>query len=169
MLQTATLETPKARLPAVEMPRVRAATPDDFPQILQMCRSLHEENGISHVDWTHVAGVMMNGINGEGAIIGVIGEPGKVEGMIYLQMSRFWYSTDTFLEELFNYVRPEFRRSNNAKALIDFAKSAANRFDVPLLIGIISNHRTEEKIRLYQRRLGEKAGAFFLYNAKTGR
>jgi hypothetical protein len=39
---------------------------------------------------------------------------------------------------------------------------------MPLLIGVLSNSRTEAKIRLYKRHFGEPAGAYFLYNARTG-
>lgn len=168
MLHVETTETLRGAPSADEMPRVRAAAPEDFEQIMRMCRKLHEENGVSNVDWTMVAHKMMQGINQDGAIIGVIGDPGALRGLIYMQMSHMWYSQDTILEELFNYVLPEHRRSNNAKALIDFGKTCSDRLGVPLLIGIISNQRTEEKVRLYRRRLGPPAGAFFLVNARTG-
>ena len=86
--------------------------------------------------------------------------------MIQLSISEYWYSDHKLLEELYNYVRPEHRRSNNAKALIEYAKYCAREMDLPLLIGVVSNERTAEKIRLYRRRLGEPSGAYFLYNAK---
>jgi hypothetical protein len=38
-----------------------------------------------------------------------------------------------------------------------------------MLIGVLSNHRTEGKVKLYGRIFGDSAGAFFLYNAKTGK
>jgi hypothetical protein len=39
---------------------------------------------------------------------------------------------------------------------------------MPLVIGVISNIRTEAKIKLYERRL-PKAGAFFVYNREYAR
>ena len=39
---------------------------------------------------------------------------------------------------------------------------------IPLIIGVLSNQRTEAKIRLYERQFGAPAGAFFLYNVHTG-
>ena len=36
------------------------------------------------------------------------------------------------------------------------------------MIGVLSNHRTEAKVRLYERQFGKPSGAFFLYNARTG-
>ncbi len=164
-----TIDTPeKASASPVEMPRVRAATMEDFEQLLDMCAALHEENGVSNVDWDMVMQTIADGICNKGATIGLVASGDEIEGMIYLQISRMWYSQSPIIEELFNYVRPEYRRSNNAKALIDFAKRCSTHLGVPLLIGVISNERTEEKVRLYRRRLGPPAGAFFLVNAKTG-
>jgi hypothetical protein len=40
--------------------------------------------------------------------------------------------------------------------------------EMPLLIGVLSNHRTEAKVRLYERQFGKPTGAFFLYNGSTG-
>ena len=90
--------------------------------------------------------------------------------MIYLCLRQYWYAKDgdVHLEEFLAFVRPEFRKSNNAKALIEFAKSSSDRLGVPLLIGIVSNEKTAQKIRLYRRRLGEPAGAYFMYGSKTG-
>lgn len=157
------VETP---IQANKFPRVRSAKPEDFQRIMVLCRQLYQENGATLVDWPAVEAMVMDGINGFGACLGVIGDP--VQGMIFLRISKMWYSSEMILEELFVYVDPEYRQSNNASALVEFAKSCSHEFDIPLLIGIISNKQTKEKVRLYQRRLGAPAGAFFLYNGKTG-
>lgn len=150
-----------------KFPRVRSAKPEDFQHVMVLCRQLYKENAAVSVDWPAVEDLIADGINSFGACLGVIGEP--VQGMIYLRISKMWYSKDLLLEELFTYVDPEFRSSNNAKALVDFAKKCSDDFNIPLLIGIISNQQTVAKIKLYKRQLGEPAGAFFLYNGKTGK
>lgn len=99
----------------------------------------------------------------EGAIIGVIGTSDNIEGAIYLLIGEFWYSTDKHLEEFFNFVRPEHRKSKHAQGLIAFAKELSDD-SLPLLIGVISTERTAAKVRLYRRQLGEPIGAFFFYN-----
>lgn|SRR5262245_22897374 len=152
----------------VDLPLVRAATPDDYPKIMEMCRELYGENGALTVDWPTVELVIMNGINGNNAVIGVIGPPGNIEGMIYLQIGVMWYSQENILEELFSYVAEPFRKSKNSEALIAFARACSDRFKTPLLIGIISNKRTEAKVRLYKKQFGKISGAYFLYGAKTG-
>ena len=167
--QTETVSAdPMVRAPKV-LPQIRVAVIEDLPDLLELCRDLFFENGISKVDWEIGGEGLKRAINGEGAVIGVIGPVGAIEAATHLQISNFWYSSEPHLEELFSYVRPKYRRSENAKALIDFGKRCAEGLGVPLLIGILSNHRTEEKIRLYRRRLGAPSGAFFLVGGKTGR
>jgi GNAT superfamily N-acetyltransferase len=153
---------------ADRFPRVRLAVPEDFNAIMELCRLLYAENGAVNVDWPSVETAVIGGVNGVQSCLGVIGSREQLEGMIYLRISRMWYSADIILEELFNYVHPDYRRSHNAKALIEFAKTNADRLEVPLLIGVISNARTAQKVRLYGRYLGAPAGAFFLYGAQTG-
>jgi hypothetical protein len=157
-----------ANLSACRFPHVRLATPADVPQLIELGRMLHAENALMPLSENRISEAVWRAVKQDHAVLGVIGKTGAIEGGIYLTIGRFWYTDDLHLEELFSYVRPECRRSENAKALIEFAKSSAVRLKVPLLIGIISNDRTEAKARLYERQLGKRAGAWFLYNAKTG-
>lgn len=149
--------------------RVRFAEPCDFDDLMALCCALHEENGLFEMSRDRVREMLMKHFDMTGGMIGVIGPPGAIEGAIVMHMSQMWYSDDWLLEELFSYVRPEFRRSSNATDLIEFAKGCAERIGVPLLIGIISNTRTEAKVGLYRRRLGSPAGAFFVANAPQAR
>lgn len=151
-----------------DLPQVRTGVEADIPQIIEMGRMLHAENAMMPLSLQRVEDAARRGIAQDMAMIGIIGDVGKAEAMIGLTVGRFWYTDSFHLEELFAFVRPEFRKSNNAKALIEFAKSSALRIGVPLLIGVISNERTEAKTRLYERRLGKPSGAYFLFNGKTG-
>lgn len=136
---------------------------------MEMCKLLHEENGLFPMNEQSVRNVLHLAFAKKGGMVGVIGEPGKIEGMIYLLISTFWYSDDWHLSELFNWVRPEYRRSHNAKHLIQFAKKCAVELKIPLVIGVISNERTEQKVRLYQRQLSKPHGSWFVYNSKWDR
>ena len=157
-------------LPAAKtrLPKVRLAVKEDLNEILSLGKELHSENGLMSLSEEAITKAAIDAINGTSGIIGVIGAPGHIEGLILLQFRQFWYSDTMHLEEMNTYVKPEYRRSNNAKALIEFAKEAAIRLGIPLLIGILSNDRTEAKVRLYERRLGKKSGCFFLFNGRTG-
>ncbi len=161
--------TPRSAVNARTLPHVRLATEDDLEDILAMGRELHQENGLMSLDEGKIRQVALNALRGMDGVIGVIGK-NPIEGMILLALRQFWYAKDgdMHIEEFFSHVRPQFRRSYNAQALIEFAKDTALRVGVPLLIGIVSNTRTEQKIRLYERRLGKPAGAYFVFNGHTG-
>ncbi len=101
----------------------------------------------------------------KGGIIGVIGTSNNIRGMIYLLITRFWYTSQFHLEEIFNYVRPDSRHSDYASELIGFAKGQSDYLNIPLVIGVLTNKRMEAKVRLYRRILGTPAGAFFVHGA----
>ena len=153
---------------AALLPSVRVATEDDLEEILELGHELHHENGLMSLDENAIRQAALAAIHGREGIVGVIGK-NPIEGMIFLGIRQFWYSQDVHLEEMLNFVRVAHRKSRNAIALIEFAKSAATRLGVPLLIGIVSNERTEQKIKLYERRLGKPAGAYFLFQGRTGK
>lgn len=112
---------------------------------------------------TKVQAMLDKAFNQQGAIIGALGPTGAIEGAIFMLISNFWYSNDWHLEELFSYVRPEHRRSTNAKELINFGKRCSDELGIPLVIGVISNERTKAKVGLYQRQLADPVGAFFVH------
>jgi len=153
--------------------RVRVADSGDEEALMTLCRFLHGENGIFDLDETAVRYAVRKAIVGSAeqrhGIIGVIGPSDAIEGAIFLEPACLWYTTQPCLQELFNYVYPQFRSSSNSNDLIEFAKWIADHFKLPLMIGVLSNRRTQAKVRLYRRALGEPSGAFFLHNAVTGR
>lgn len=142
---------------------VRIATVGDEEAIFELCEKLHDENGLFEMDAESVMEVIKTATEGRGGIIGVIDGENGLEGVICLVIDKYWYSKEWFLCELFNFVPPEFRKSTRAKSMLSFAKNCSNQMKIPLVIGIISNIRTEAKIKLYERQL-PKAGAFFVYN-----
>lgn len=151
-----------------EVPRVRLAMPSDEDEIMRICHDLHQENGLFSFDDAKVRDKIQKCLYQRGGIMGVIGDPGKIEAAICMTLGQAWYTTDWCLEEFFAFTLPTHRRSTNTNELIIFAKACAEQLDLPLMIGILSNERTEAKVRLYQRKFGAPAGAFFLFGAQTG-
>lgn len=148
---------------------VRIATRADEPKIMALCRDLHTENALLPMSEDRVREALDRAFANDGGIIGVIGNVGEpLRGMIFVTIGQLWYSNEWVLEELFSYVPPEHRRSTYAQDLIDFAKRQADELRLKLMIGILSNERTEAKVRLYTRKLGPPAGAYFVYGGKTG-
>jgi N-acetylglutamate synthase-like GNAT family acetyltransferase len=151
-----------------EVPSVRLATPGDEDEIFAICKMLHAENGLFPMSESAVRSRIRECTEQKGGIIGVIGAPGQIEAIICLILNQFWYSSAWSLDEQFAFVLPNCRKSSNAKELIIFAKACATALQLPLVIGVLSNERTEAKVRLYERQLGSPAGAYFLVGTKTG-
>lgn len=142
---------------------VRLAVPADEDKIVAMISLLHDENGLFPLSQQKVRDYMQRYFRKEGALIGVIGPVGDPVGSIYLEIGQPYYSESWYLNEAWNFVHPDHRRSDYAKKLLAWAKSMSEQMKLPLMVGIVSNHRTEAKIRLYEKQL-EKAGAFFVWN-----
>ena len=146
--------------------QVRLATPDDEQECTKLLTMLHAEGGLMPLNMPMAQQMFGRAFHRNGAILGVIGEPGDIKAMIFLLISRFWYTEHFHLEELFNFIRPDARKSDYASRMIDFAKKCADETKLPLVIGVLTNSRMEGKVRLYRRKLGYPAGAFFVHNAQ---
>ena len=142
---------------------VRYAVPQDEDKIVSMISLLHDENGLFPLSEKRVREYMQRYFRQEGALIGVIGDVGDPVASIYLGIEQPYYSDAWYLNEAWNFVHPDHRRSDYAKKLLGWAKDISEQMKLPLMVGIVSNHRTEAKIRLYEKQL-EKAGAFFVWN-----
>lgn len=156
---------------------VRIAGADDRQEIWRLFLQGHRENGQFNlvpekVDWLLHRALVPQAIpawdTGPRGVVGVIGEPGKLEALALLVIDTYWYTEDKHLSEYVVYVDPECRRSNHAKAMIEWMKHESDVTGLPLVTGIISNIRTEAKVRLY-RRMVPPIGAFFMYRGKPSR
>jgi len=149
---------------------VRLAQPEEVHDIMEAALQACTENGFADPNQVKVLEQVWCGLNLDNGLVGVIGEPGKLEGGILLRVTDVWYSDDKVLEERAIFILPEYRgvKGGRARRLCEFAKRAAETMGMPLLIGVLSNHRTEAKVRLYERQFGKPTGAFFLYNGSTG-
>lgn len=148
-----------------ELPTVRIATPADEADVMAMCKRLWSENGIFSFDDEKVRKLLHRCFNRQGTIVGVIGEPGHIEASTCLGIGDFYYTGDWHLEEFWNFVDVEYRKSKNADALIEFAKRCSDEMGIPLFTGVITAKQMAGKVRLYRRRLGHPIGAYFLYGA----
>lgn len=150
---------------------VRIGTPEDLDQLMQMALESCDENAFIEPDPAKILEQIWAAVNQDRGLCGVIGPVGgEIEGAILLRITDFWYSGTVVLEEKGVFVRDKYRSAKGGRAgrLCDFAKSVSDSLGIPLLIGVLSNTRTEAKVRLYRRKFGEPAGAFFLYGAVTG-
>jgi len=150
---------------------VRVGTVDDLDEMMRLAMAASYENGFVTPDPAMLLQAIYPSLLLQEGIVGIIGKPrGRVEGAILLRMGTLWYSNEPTLEEKAIYVDPEFRaaKGGRARKLAEFAKKCADELGIPLSIGVLSNERTEGKIRLYERIFGKPAGVYFLYGASTG-
>jgi GNAT superfamily N-acetyltransferase len=125
---------------------------------------MHAEGGLLSLDVDCAREMFARSFNKTGGIIGIIGDKTRIHAMISLLITRWWYTRENHLEEIFAYVHPDYRKSNYARTLIEFAKKCSDEIGIPLVIGVMTNSRIVEKVRLYRRSLGFPAGAVFVYN-----
>jgi hypothetical protein len=147
------------------MTHVRIATRDDEPGLIRLLEMMHAESGMFDLDNDAMKQTFARAFNREGGLIGVIGPSNDIQAGLYLLITKFWYTTQDHLEDLFNFVRPDHRKSDYADTLIKFGQDCADKIGIPLILGVLTNRRVEAKVRLYRRRLGVPVGAVFAYNA----
>jgi hypothetical protein len=150
---------------------IRIAGPKDLDEVMALAMSACDENGFVNPDPTKLLGEIWPALHRDHGLVGVIGrKDGIIEGGILLRVGTMWYSTQEVLEEKAIFIHPEYRtaKGGRARKLCEFGKKSAEALGIPLIIGVLSNQRTEAKMRMYQRTFGTPSGAFFLYNATTG-
>ncbi len=143
---------------------VRIATRADEDGLIALLRQMHAESGLFDLDEVEMRNTFARAFDRQGGLIGVIGKPDNIEAGVYLLITRFWYTTQNHLEDLFNFVRSDSRKSNYADTLLKFSKKCADEIGIPLILGVLTNQRVEAKVRLYRRQLGIPVGAVFAYN-----
>lgn len=151
-------------------PVVRFATAADYPYIIAAATELHAENGLEPIDHDVAEPVIMQAINRHQSFIGMVGPVGEIQGIMCIRFAQWWYTKNVFLDELFLYVPPAYRnkRPGVAAALLAWAKEMSEALDLPLMIGVLSSHRTAGKLRLYEKHLGEPVGGFFFLRNPDG-
>lgn len=144
---------------------VRLATAADAAAIYEFSVNVQFENGLFHIDIPKAKRVVAACAGGEAGVVGLIEDDGKIVGSVALLYSQQWYSDEWYLEELWNYVDPDYRKKMYVLDLIHFSKWVSDCIKaggMPLIMGILSNIRTEAKIRLYKREM-PLVGGYFLY------
>jgi GNAT superfamily N-acetyltransferase len=150
---------------------IRIGVPEDVHDVMELALSACDENGFVHPNPEKLLAEIWPALNSDRGLVGLIGPEGqKPEGAVLLRIGNMWYSDQEVLEEKAIFVHPDHRsaKGGRARRLCEFSKQVADMLGLPLIIGVLSNHRTEAKIKLYERQFGKPSGAFFLYNATTG-
>ena len=149
----------------IEFDGVRMARDHDADRIYDFLLDLNKENAVFTLSELRARQAIASCLEpkaGMGGVIGIIDNGNGIEGCVGLRPSQMWYTAEWFLDELWNFVHPDYRKSNHAKKLIEFAKWSATNLGLPLVMGIVTRKRLEPKVRLYQRQLSQ-IGAYFVF------
>ena len=125
---------------------IRVGTPDDVDAIMEIALSACEENGFVDPNPAKLLSEIWPALNLDKGLLGVIGEPGgKMEGAVLLRIGAMWYSDKEVLEEKAIFIHPDYRsaKGGRARRLCQFSKHVADSLSIPLIIGVLSNNRTE--------------------------
>lgn len=146
---------------------VRIATSKDEDSLYGILLMAHRENAAMPVSEVRVKEIIKHATNKKGGVIGVIDGPKEIEGILSLQLSRMPYTDEWHLEDICNFVHPDYRKSQHAKDLIQFGKWIAEQMGFPLFIGILTAKRLEAKRRFYNRWVKE-VGSVYVHNPVYG-
>jgi len=155
----------------IEEVKIRVGVPQDVDGVMELALMVCKENGIFKPNVDKILWDIWMSLHQDHGLVGVIGNPGEmVEGFVLLRVGNMWYSDAPIIEEKTVFVHPKHRGASGGRArkLCEFSKQVADELGMPLIIGVLSTHRTESKVKLYERVFGAPAGAFFLYGVKTG-
>ena len=146
---------------------VRLATKADEGEIFGLLLMLHAENGMFSLNRDKVLAGIQWATERKGGIIYVIEEGPRVVATMGMSIVCDWYSDDEYLLERWNFVHPEFRRSNYGRMLLEQGKWASEWFKnngklLPYMCGINTFDRVEAKIRMYAQHM-PCVGAYFMY------
>lgn len=163
--------------PTPKPENVRLATINDEASLVELLRLDVTENA-AHIaagddaalfDFVQAATRDIHNLGSTKPIIGVIGSPDRIEGAIFIELNRwFWSSNSWFLQEKLTAVRPDCRKSRHATDLLKFARwfsdamSESAGFRVYLLASVVASRDVNRKIMLFSR-LMNKAGGVFAY------
>lgn len=146
---------------------VRAARPEDEDNIFKLLCLLYDENAPFQMSEKKVRRMIAEGARDRSVIIGVIDAPdGTIAGSVGALFAQWWHTEDWHIDEMWNFVHPEHRKSSYARDLISYMKWVSERMEMSLHMGIITATKMEAKIRLYRRQM-LPVGALFVHNIKA--
>lgn len=128
----------KRKHPAVTI--AKAGTDESsFTEVFQLMVALHREGGYAPLDGTKAAAGVYATLKDDATFLARIN--GEAVGVLALAEIAFWYSQDTYLQDVGFYVKPEHRRGRIGVALMRAARAEAERRKKIALITVTSPDR----------------------------
>jgi hypothetical protein len=154
---------------------VRIATRRDEEELIEFCRIEHAANGFGEFNPVRLRQTLRRAFEPRRNDLGVIGIAGErqIEGSLGLMVETPFNSEQPFLQQIWNFVLPEYRRSTHARDLIAWANCMAmpateGGLGLPVWIHAMSTPRTEAHLRMMKRQFGEPVGYSWVCGADMG-
>ena len=138
--------------------------------MMALALSAVEDNGLTGANPADLLQEIWPSLNLDHGIVGIVDEE-PIRAAALLRVDPIWYNkAKNWIVERAIFVHPEARaaKGGRARILCDWVKQVQGGLDMPLIIGILSSERTEAKVRLYERKFGKPAGAYWIVGAATG-
>ena len=140
------------------------ATPADLPEVCDLLRVMHAENGIGKVHEAKALGVITSRINEGGCVLSR--NKGKLVGSVAVYKSTWWYSEEVALFDQWFFVHPAHRTEGHAVRLIAALKQACRDSGMPLVFSVGSPIDALSKLKFFKKHLTPFGGSF-LFDPKT--
>jgi hypothetical protein len=139
---------------------VKLATSKDAEELVDLLIENHRENGLASLNLESLWEAIVRGCERQDAMIGIIRGPKRIEASAGLYRGPWWFSREQHWIDYWNFVHPDHRKTTHAKMLLEFANWVGSQFSEPVFMGVLSDHRTEAKMKLYGRKLRLVGGTF---------
>ena len=143
---------------------VRPAQRGDEKNLFDFLCVAHKENGVYSMNEKKVCEMINAGAQDRETIIGIIDAPdGTIAASFGGYFAQWWYTDEWHIEECWDFVHPDHRRSSYAKDILQYSKWLSDQMKMPIHNGIMTASRFEAKTRLFRRQMPQ-VGAAFAYN-----
>src|SRR5215472_11931582 len=144
---------------AFERPaNVRLASAGDEEALYTLLMALNEDNSFGvPLSEDRIRAVIRRGIERQHSMIGVIDGADELAGSINLTLGQFWYSDVWHLNEVWLFVKPDYRRNHFDRDLFQFAKWAREAmskqlgYECQVVTSVSSPKDLDLKLRLWRR------------------
>lgn len=142
------------------------ATSDDLPQVFDLLKVMHAENGVGRVNEAKALGVISQRINDGGCMI-TRHKAGHLVGTVAVYRSTWWYSDETALFDQWFFVHPEHRNEGHAVRLIAALKQAARNTGIPLVFSVGTTVDALSKLKFFKKHMTPFGGSFIFRPEKV--
>jgi len=148
---------------------IELATTEDISQLVSLAFKAHKElelgNAKCEPSLDKLLKVMTNAVIGQMVLVERNKEkPQHIEGAMVLDLTQIWWSEDLVLNELFFYIKEDFRTFTLAREFLEHAKNYAIMENIPLVFDIYTQKDVKRKKKLLKYLGFRELGTSLVYN-----